>query len=457
MFNTILASLFDRLKTANPTIALVLGCLLICAYYTLSYLSQNTELPPAFSTVIPYLQGLLVALGLGLNAQTKPYRNGTGTNRYAVMVGFMVLFGSNVQAQIKLIPSFHEKHGYYVQATDNTGKFLGKSSRLKTRAQAVTVAGLVRAGIIGNNLQIEDLTPNSLVRKLVKITFTCQDTVKWSFRILNTTATQITPSQVLQRHGHNGVVTVSAFANTEPFIIKEIIANNKKAEGLTSRVTRFKQDVTDLQKKANASLVKLNTSATAKYGPNWNQTVNLDCLGTNNFDYSGSYWDCYAASACYVSNQITTNLTPSGTAKYGPSWSDTVFSDCQGTTDNVDDFWDCVGASDCFVINTDGVKAYWSLYLPVSGVDNLPATFTQTDMLHPLESIKKMLENDPDATYLSSYGGAINSLALSQAFGQNKIVVKWNGLYIPVKRENGVVTYPTIPDLQSFNLKTVGL
>jgi hypothetical protein len=88
--NQILSWAFDKLKVANPTIALILGGFLIALFYILSYLVDNgVVLAPWLLSIVPYLKALIVALGLGLNPSTVAYRFGEKSapfNKYSVIL-----------------------------------------------------------------------------------------------------------------------------------------------------------------------------------------------------------------------------------------------------------------------------------------------------------------------------------------------------------------------------------
>jgi hypothetical protein len=75
MFNQIFASLLDKLKVKNPTLFLWVTTILILLYTGLDYVSGQTDLPNWLVVVVPYLKGVLVALGFGLNSSTKQFRS----------------------------------------------------------------------------------------------------------------------------------------------------------------------------------------------------------------------------------------------------------------------------------------------------------------------------------------------------------------------------------------------
>jgi hypothetical protein len=130
--NQILSWAFDKLKVANPVIALILGGLLVAAFYVLEYLTSNgVVLAPWLLSVAPYLKALIVALGLGLNPSTAAFRNAPRKVPTGGLMVLFVLFAFGLYGQARIQVNQNVRNGRFsYEVYDIKGNFLGATNEL---------------------------------------------------------------------------------------------------------------------------------------------------------------------------------------------------------------------------------------------------------------------------------------------------------------------------------------
>ena len=417
--NQILAWLFDKLKAANPTIALILGVVLVALFAVLNYLQGAMELPDWLLSVIPWLQGAIVALGLGLNSQTKQFR------AMGVMVIMLLAsFGLNAQVSIQ-VNQMPNTRSFYVQMLDNGGKSLGVSSLVRNKAVAEHFAKQLKPKI---KTIICWPNPDTVLHELHKtvrystdtIYTDFRDTVRWSFRTLKFPTNQSAWQYFYGTYGSQRVITLKTMV-AFPAIANEGVLAKNAIEATNYQVARLRQDLADLDAKVQKTKTKYKEDVQAKGFP----------------------------------------------------WYDQVISDCGGTNDGLTSaFWDCVDNSDCFVINTgsNGTKFWTYDYEGITIRGNASSEQAMyNEILQFVELCKNGSIRVEYGTIITSDGivafltnsfafGEINKASLRANMMQNNKVILYNGLYQKIDNTSTVprflngsraITTPT------FNPKTI--